>query len=87
MVDRRSEKSNLSDCDLQRQIVTSLAASQMPGLRELQVVVNAGTVTLRGRVRSFYEKQLGQQFSRRVAGVLQFVDEIDVVEEASSLAN
>jgi osmotically-inducible protein OsmY len=68
----------LSDRDLERRIVTSLADRQMPGLRQLQVAANNGTVTLRGRVRSFYEKQLCQNVCRHVAGVVQFVDAVVV---------
>jgi osmotically-inducible protein OsmY len=49
----------------------------MPGLRQVKVAANNGTVTLRGRVRSFYEKQLCQNVCR-VAGVVQIVDAVVV---------
>jgi osmotically-inducible protein OsmY len=42
------------------------------------VLSDDGTVTLRGQVRSFYEKQLCHHTCRRVAGVLRLVDEIEV---------
>jgi hypothetical protein len=35
-------------------------------------------VTLTGRVRTYYEKQLSQQRCRRVAGVVQLIDKVDV---------
>ncbi|HEY4311795.1 MAG TPA: BON domain-containing protein [Pirellulales bacterium] len=69
--------SELSDRDLERRIATSLADRQMPGLRQVKVAANNGTVTLRGRVRSFYEKQLCQNVCR-VAGVVQIVDAVVV---------
>jgi osmotically-inducible protein OsmY len=57
---------------------TFLADRHLPGLRQLEIEASNGTVTLRGRVRSFYEKQLCQNVSRRVSGVVQFVDAVVV---------
>jgi osmotically-inducible protein OsmY len=37
-----------------------------------------GTLCLRGRSRSFYQKQLAQELVRRVAGVETVVNEIEV---------
>lgn len=68
-----------ADRDLERRIMSYLARRHVPGLRQLEVVANNGTVTLRGQVRSFYEKQLSQHCCRRVAGVLKLIDAIDVV--------
>jgi osmotically-inducible protein OsmY len=42
-----------------------------------------GIVTLHGRTRSFYEKQLIIHAARHVPGVQQIVDEMDVVPMAS----
>ena len=67
-----------ADGDLQRRVVNFLQGWQMPGLRNVEVQVAQGTVTLRGTVNSFYEKQLSQQCCRRVAGVLKFVDAVCV---------
>jgi osmotically-inducible protein OsmY len=66
------------DRDLERRIATFLADRHLPGLRQLEIEASNGTVTLRGRVRSFYEKQLCQNVSRRVSGVVQFVDAVVV---------
>ena len=55
--------SDLSDRDLERRIATSLADRQMPGLRQLQVAVNNGTVTLRGRVRVFMKSSFAKTFA------------------------
>lgn len=69
---------NPADRDLERRVVSYLVGRHVPGLRNLQVEAKNGTVTLRGRVHTFYEKQLCQNCCRRVAGVLQFVDNVDV---------
>ena len=72
--------SETSDRDLERRVVNYLWGRQIPSLRRVAVASREGTVTLRGQVRSFYEKQLCQHSCRRVAGVLRLVDEIDVAE-------
>ncbi|MBA4018368.1 MAG: hypothetical protein C0483_14475 [Pirellula sp.] len=66
------------DLDLQRRVVSFLADANMPGLRQLRVDAVDGTVTLRGTVRTYYEKQLSQQRCKRVAGVVRMVDQIEV---------
>ncbi len=66
------------DRDLEIRVASSLADRHLPGLRQLEVAAQNGTVTLRGRVRSFYEKQMCQNVCRRVSGVVQFVDAVVV---------
>lgn len=66
-----------SDRDLERRITSSLA-DRHPALRQLEVAANNGTVTLRGRVFSFYQKQLCQNVCRSMAGVAQFIDAVVV---------
>ena len=68
-----------ADRDLEQPIVGYLARRHVPSLRQLAVEAKNGIVTIRGQVRSFYEKQLSSHCCRRVAGVVQIVDEIDVV--------
>ena len=55
-------------------------------LRNLHVEAKDGTVVLRGQVGSFYEKQLGHQCCRRVAGVQKLIDSIDVVSMTAAAA-
>lgn len=76
-----------ADRDLEQRVVGYLARRHVPSLRQLAVEARNGTVTLRGQVRSFYEKQLSSHCCRRVAGVLQLVDEIDVVGGGSRPAS
>jgi osmotically-inducible protein OsmY len=66
------------DRELERRVVSYLADRHLPGLRHLKVEAASGTVTLKGTVNSFYEKQLSQQCCRRVAGVLKLIDAVDV---------
>jgi osmotically-inducible protein OsmY len=66
------------DQDLQRRVISFLAGRYLPSLRTLQVDVHEGTVTLRGRVASFYEKQVAIHSCQRVAGVRHLVDAVDV---------
>ncbi len=67
-----------ADRDLERRVSNFLAARHLPTLRRLEVAADNGIVTLRGRVHSFYEKQLCQCACRRVAGVVNMVDAIVV---------
>jgi osmotically-inducible protein OsmY len=67
-----------ADRDLERRVVSFLRGRHMPGLRHIQVEARDGIVTLRGRVSSFYEKQVSQLCCQRVAGVLKLVDGIVV---------
>lgn len=68
----------LEDADLRGRVISFLAESHMPGLRHLRVDARNGVVTISGEVKTFYEKQVGGQRARRVAGVVKFVDRIAV---------
>ena len=81
-----SETLTTADLDLQRRVANFLMGRQMPGLRHLEVEAHAGVVTLRGKVYTFYEKQLCNQCCRRVAGVLQLVNAVDVVSTTPGAA-
>ncbi|MGC3966779.1 MAG: BON domain-containing protein [Pirellulales bacterium] len=76
-------KDSGADLDLQRRVASFLADSNMPGLRQLRVDAEAGVVTLRGTVRTYYEKQLSQQRCKRVAGVVRLVDKVEVVTNSN----
>lgn len=79
MVTFSHEPADKADADLERRVRNYLVGRQMPGLRHIEVEANDGIVTLRGVVRSFYEKQLCIHCCRRVAGVMELVDEVAVV--------
>lgn len=67
------------DLDLSRRVRSFLHEAHMPGLRNVDVEAQNGVVTLTGRVKTYYEKQLGGQRARRVAGVVRLIDRISVV--------
>ena len=67
-----------ADGELERQLLSFLFERQIPALRRISVAVSNGIVTLKGRVQSFYERQLCLSCCRRVAGVRQLVDQIEV---------
>src|SRR5262245_40053056 len=69
----------LADRDLERRVISFLEAKHVPALRYLEVKARSGVVTLTGRVYTFYEKQLCNQCCRRVPGVRQLVNEVDVI--------
>ena len=70
--------SNDNDLDLARRVTRAFAAGQRPGLRQLSVEASRGTIRVSGRVGTYYERQLSQQFARRVPGVLDIIDEVQV---------
>jgi osmotically-inducible protein OsmY len=74
------------DCDLQRRVVNYLFDRRVSSLRAIEVTASAGTVTLRGRVASYYEKQLCLHCCRRVAGVMRLIDEVVVTQSEKLLA-
>ena len=74
-----------ADRDLERRVMNYLTGRHVPALRRLEVQAAGGTVTLRGTVGSFYEKQLSQQCCRRVAGVLNLIDAVDVVSRGQAV--
>ena len=80
---RRALESQL-DYDLERRVTNYLHSKQMRSLRDVTVDADNGTVVLRGEVGSFYEKQLCLNCTRRVAGVVELVDEILVREIAAA---
>jgi osmotically-inducible protein OsmY len=73
------------DRDLERRVVSFLAARHVPGLRNLMVEAREGVVRISGQVLTFYEKQLCNQCCRRVAGVLELVNAVDVKHEPTTL--
>ena len=66
------------DADLQRRVRSFLATRSEPALRRIDIDADCGRVTLRGLVRSFYERQLAVHCCRRVAGVTEVIDQINV---------
>ena len=82
-MDRPSREMD-SDRDLERRVMSFLAARHVPGLRYLAVQATGGVVTVSGQVLTFYEKQLCNQCCRRVAGVLELINAVNVAATPSA---
>jgi osmotically-inducible protein OsmY len=74
----RESLSAVQDRDLEDRVRNYLLGYKMPALREISVEASDETVTLQGRVSSFYQKQLCLHCCHRVAGVRTIIDEIAV---------
>lgn len=72
-------QSQIGDRELERRVASTLYERCHP-LRSITAKSKDGTVTLRGTVNSFYERQLCIELSRRIDGVIKLIDEIDVAE-------
>jgi hypothetical protein len=66
------------DLDLERRVKAYLADRKLLALRRVAVEAQQGVVRLTGRVWTFYEKQLIALVARRVAGVVQLIDDTQV---------
>lgn len=56
-----------------------LRESPLAALREISCECRRGVLVLRGRVPSFYYKQLAQETVARIEGVVEVVNEIEVI--------
>ena len=72
-----------ADEQLARRVLNFVSTKQLPGTATFRVDVSGGTVTLGGKVNSFYQKQLWIHGAQRVAGVIRVVDEIEVLPARS----
>lgn len=68
------------DEDIAFRVRGFIARHHFRSLQELDLDVKSGELTLRGKVGSFYEKQIAMSICRRVPGVLTFVDEVSVAD-------
>lgn len=64
---------------LASQIARQLAETNRATLKRLAVAVREGTVTLRGCVNSFYEKQIAIEACRAGADLSRLVDDVQVM--------
>ncbi len=73
-----TEPADESSWEIKRRITNMLCQRGVSSLRRLDIDVADGIVTLRGIVRSFYERQLCLACTQHVPGVFSVVDEIKV---------
>jgi osmotically-inducible protein OsmY len=74
------------DRDLLKRITNFLNQKGYVPLRSLEITVERGLVLVRGRVPTFYMRQIAIECIKRVAGVTQVVDLIDVVGQAHAVS-
>ncbi len=67
------------DFELQTRVTDYLCHRDELAFRSLQIEVDHGTVTLTGRVRTYYEKQVAMSCVN-VVGVLSLIDNLTVPE-------
>ncbi len=78
MVSLLNETVPLTDRDLERHVTVRLLNRNVVSLRQVVVQASSGTITLRGTVTSFYQKQLCIQACRDVPGMVALVDKVEV---------
>ena len=66
------------DAEIRNRVTSLLHSSHFPAFRSFGIRVEQGAVTLVGKVQSYYEKQVAMTSCQHVAGVLSFIDEIEV---------
>jgi osmotically-inducible protein OsmY len=81
MSTRGKVRVDYSDQDIQFRVGSYLRSRHFQTLREIDIDVENGTVTLAGTVGSFYEKQIALNSCLRVAGVLHLIDHLSVSAE------
>ena len=76
-IDRQSQ-------DLQYRVALFLEQRHVTFGSRLKIKAERGVVTLAGQVPTFHQRQLIHSFARRVAGVVQVVDQLEVAPPATS---
>jgi osmotically-inducible protein OsmY len=69
----------LTDLLLAEQVERALRATGHAPLRAIEVTACGGVVILRGRVHSYYLKQLAQAAARAVPGVQELRNDLEVI--------
>jgi osmotically-inducible protein OsmY len=72
-------------CDIVEQAQERLQATPYLSFRDLRCDYRHGLLILRGRVESYYEKQLAQEAVVRMEGVAQVVNQLEVSGGDSNL--
>lgn len=68
------------DRPLDDQVQSALLRNPHTARRTWRFEAAHGRVTLRGHVRSYFQKQMAQEAVRRVAGVVEVLNELVVIE-------
>jgi osmotically-inducible protein OsmY len=65
--------------DLQYRVALFLQQHRLSSGSRLRIEAHRGVITLAGQVPSFHQRQLIYSFARRVAGVVQVIDQLEVL--------
>ena len=74
-----------SDSETRERIKNAIELSGYPVVRTLSFSVEQGVVDIRGRFPSFYLCQVAIEYVKRVPGVVQVINHIEVVYDPASL--
>ena len=66
-------------CPLSDQVVTALEGNPYLSRRNLRFENSEGRITLRGVVRSYYQKQMAQEALRELEGIEEIYNELEVM--------
>ena len=69
---------NMIDMPLDDRVLTALERNPYVARRRLRFETSQGRVTLRGVVRTYYQKQMAQEAVRHVDGVDEIANELEV---------
>lgn len=69
-----------ADRELECRVKNFLEELNLPALCDLEVEVRNGAAVVSGRVSTFYQKQLATSCCQRVAGVLNVINEVRVMD-------
>jgi osmotically-inducible protein OsmY len=72
----------LVDAPLDNRVLIALKKNPYLFGRTLRFETDEGRVTLRGEVRSFFQKQMAQEAVRRIDGVSEIRNELEVASVA-----
>ena len=64
--------------DTQSQLQSIISENPLLQEKRFRFDANAGTVTMRGTVKSWYEKQMAQEALRNIDGIVQIENELTV---------
>lgn len=71
----------MAEACLKQRVETALKRNPHLAGRNLRLEAEHGLVKLRGVVRSYFQKQMAQEAIRRIEGVREVLNELEVVQE------
>lgn len=82
-IDGSATSASLANAELLTRIDQALRATGYLPLRDMELTAAEGLVILRGRLPSYYMKQVAQEVVRSVPGVIEVFGDLEVVSPRS----